>query len=365
MTETPPSSPSLDADPTDVPILANLTQEVRIRLAIDAVRASGTRSDGQHMLSLRQAAKDFDVPRSTLTGQFNGTHTRKEAHEREQKLQPAQEEVLVKWIKVMGQRGVPLTPGALLDYASEICDGPVGSSWGKRFMARHPELKIKWTTSLQQCRAHALNPTVVAEYFKILAEVINEHQIPIENIYNMDEKGIQLGVGKRVAAIIDRDQKNAFQVEDGNRELVTIIETICADGTALHPSVIFQGKRRNLEWGRQNPCNARYVTPLTNQSPLITCTTASRSLQRDGQIKSLAIHGSSVTSSLKQPLAIQAMGTACSFSMDTIHIARTDFASLPKNTASLSFVYHRIQLISSSLVMLACLARFQAIGKLK
>jgi hypothetical protein len=220
------------------------------------------KSDGQHVLSLRQAAKDYDVPRSTLTSRFNGMPTRKEAHEREQKLQPAQEKVLVEWIKVMGQRGVPLTPQALIDYASDICDGPVGSSWGKHFMARHPELKVKWTSSLQQCRAQALNPTVVAEYFELLAEVINKYQVPPENIFNMDEKGIQLGVGKRVAAIIDRDQKTVFQVENGNRELVTIIETLCADGTALHPCVIFQGKRRNLEWGRDNPCNARFVLML-------------------------------------------------------------------------------------------------------
>ncbi|KZP07206.1 CENP-B protein, partial [Athelia psychrophila] len=38
--------------------------------------------------------------------------------------------------------------------------------------------------------------------------------------------------------------------------LVTIIECVCADGTAIPPSVVFQGARRDLEWGRDNPCNA-------------------------------------------------------------------------------------------------------------
>ena len=203
MTEPPPHSPSLDSESSSGPDIASVSQEVRIGLALDAVQASGTKSDGQYHLSLRQAAKDYDVPRSTLTGRFNSMATRKEAHEREQKLQPAQEEVLVEWIKVMGRRGVPLTPQALLDYLSDICDGPVGSSWGKHFMARHPELKIKWTSSLQQCRAQGLNPTVVAEYFQLLAEVLDKYKVPAENIYNMHEKGIQLGVGKRVAAIID------------------------------------------------------------------------------------------------------------------------------------------------------------------
>jgi len=71
--------------------------------------------------------------------------------------------------------------------------------------------------------------------------------------------GIQLGIGNRIKAFVDKSQKTAYQVENGNRELVTIIETVCADGTTIPPSVIFQGKKRNLEWGRNNPANARYV----------------------------------------------------------------------------------------------------------
>ncbi|KZP14232.1 CENP-B protein, partial [Athelia psychrophila] len=83
----------------------------------------------------------------------------------------------------------------------------------------------------------------------------------------MDEKGIQLGVGKRVLALVDRDQKVVQQVEDGNRELVTVIECVCADGTAIPPSVVYQGARRDLEWGRDNPCKARYVNSSISHSP--------------------------------------------------------------------------------------------------
>lgn len=79
----------------------------------------------------------------------------------------------------------------------------------------------------------------------------------LENIYNADEKGIQLGVGKSVSTIVDRTQKNVQQVENGNRKMVTIIETVSADGLALRSSVIFQGKRHILEWGKNNPSNAR------------------------------------------------------------------------------------------------------------
>jgi hypothetical protein len=118
-------------------------------------------------------------------------------------------------------------------------------------------LKARWTTGLESCRAKSLNRAQVSEFFNILKELVTEYGILPENTYNMDEKGIQLGVGKRTLVLVDRDQKTVQQVEDGSRELVTVIETVCADGTALRPCVIFKAKRRDLEWGRNNLCDAR------------------------------------------------------------------------------------------------------------
>jgi hypothetical protein len=73
----------------------------------------------------------------------------------------------------------------------------------------------------------------------------------------MDEKGVQLGIGTKTKALVDRDQKTVQHITNGCRDLVTIIECICADGTALHPSVVFKGARRDLRWGENNPCDAR------------------------------------------------------------------------------------------------------------
>jgi hypothetical protein len=37
----------------------------------------------------------------------------------------------------------------------------------------------------------------------MLTEVIEEYNILPGNLYNMDEKGIQLGIGARITAMID------------------------------------------------------------------------------------------------------------------------------------------------------------------
>lgn len=177
----------------------------------------------------------------------------------EQLLTDAQEEILVRWIKIQGRRGIPLTYSSVAQCAGAISGQQVGKQWPKRFCKRHPDLKLKKTTGLEKARAKALNEFAVSKFFAILAEVIKEYGILPGNLYNMDEKGIQLGIGAKIAAMVDRDQQTVYSIEDGNRELVTVIEAICADGSAIHPSVIFQGLRRNSEWGRNNPCNARLV----------------------------------------------------------------------------------------------------------
>jgi len=249
--------------PSSADIFA-LPQEDRIQLAINAITKAGYKHGGQQ-LSTRKAASIYQVPRSTLGDRMKGLQTRAEAHIHQQNLSPVQEGVLARWAKVLGRRGVPLTYSTLATYASEILGKPVGESWPKQFLARHTNLKIKATTSLEKCRAKALNLATIMGLYDILEVVVDEYAIKPKHMWNMDEKGVQLGIGVKIAAIIDWDQSTVYSVEDGNRELVTIIEAVCADGSTLIPSVIFQGVRHNLEWGRpeKNPSHARYTIETT------------------------------------------------------------------------------------------------------
>ncbi|KAF8585444.1 hypothetical protein K439DRAFT_1343466 [Ramaria rubella] len=70
-------------------------------------------------------------------------------------------------------------------------------------------------------------------YFKQLSKVIDEYQIPAANIYNWDEKGIQLGGGHK-----GLQAHYIFTVEDLERyvawsdslELMSLLKAVCADG---------------------------------------------------------------------------------------------------------------------------------------
>ncbi|KAE9386579.1 hypothetical protein BT96DRAFT_763798, partial [Gymnopus androsaceus JB14] len=101
------------------------------------------------------------------------------------------------------------------------------------------------TSSLEECWAKSLTPEVVSKFYDLLKSIVMKHEIPPKNIYSPDKKGVQLGKGNKTQVLVNRDQKVVQATEHGNCKLVTIIETVCTDGTSLPPSVIFEGSRVN------------------------------------------------------------------------------------------------------------------------
>ena len=62
-------------------------------------------------------------------------------------------------------------------------------------------------------------------------------------MYNMDEKGFLIGYltkSKRVFTKALLESRKLLGIaQDGNRTWVTVVATICADGTSLSPGLIY------------------------------------------------------------------------------------------------------------------------------
>ena len=41
------------------------------------------------------------------------------------------------------------------------------------------------------------NPAIVSQHFQVLGDFLDKYGIPLENVYNMDEKGFQLDGGQK------------------------------------------------------------------------------------------------------------------------------------------------------------------------
>ncbi|KAF1974660.1 hypothetical protein BU23DRAFT_461208 [Bimuria novae-zelandiae CBS 107.79] len=71
------------------------------------------------------------------------------------------------------------------------------------------------------------------------------------NTYNIDEKGFMIGITSRLKRIFDRPLWEAHAVrpaiQDGNRDWISLIACICADGTALDLALIYRSISSNIQ----------------------------------------------------------------------------------------------------------------------
>jgi len=149
---------------------------------------------------------------------------------KKQRLTPLEERVVVDHILFSADRGFPMKPRHVVNHANEILKSRGAetidpeSNWVHRFLDRHrDELQTHWSKPLDTERARSLNPTAVAKWFELVKELVPSDQ------------GKQRMIGRRGAKIQHRQG-------GADRENVTAIITICADGTALRPTIIYKGK---------------------------------------------------------------------------------------------------------------------------
>ena len=82
------------------------------------------------------------------------------------------------------------------------------------------------------------------------AAIIKYDIIP-ENLYNLDEIGYLMGLTQSCRVIYGKDlrqRSGALRACDGGREMITVIETICANGSQLLPMIIFKGDGVQESW---------------------------------------------------------------------------------------------------------------------
>ena len=84
-----------------------------------------------------------------------------------------------------------------------------------------------------------------------LEEVMEQHHITIENIYNFDEKGFLHGLAYAAQRVMTREAFESGRVsharQDGSREFLSLLAYICADSTAGDPLPIYQGASESLK----------------------------------------------------------------------------------------------------------------------
>ncbi|KIJ29349.1 hypothetical protein M422DRAFT_147385, partial [Sphaerobolus stellatus SS14] len=107
--------------------------------------------------------------------------------------------------------------------------------WSRRFLRRHPKIETKSVRGLDPKRARAFSRESITHFFELVKMEVVDKGIPPQNIFNFDEKGIQLGGSRKNIC-----SKYIFPAGDksDNLVLVTVLECISATGAACPPGFI-------------------------------------------------------------------------------------------------------------------------------
>ncbi|KJA15782.1 hypothetical protein HYPSUDRAFT_71833 [Hypholoma sublateritium FD-334 SS-4] len=152
---------------------------------------------------------------------------------------------------ILEETANPLSKQSIRRKACAICGKTPSHTWTRSFLSRWPCITLGKPSGLDPKRAIAFNRPVVHHHFELFNGIIKKYGIPYENIYNMDEKGCQRGGGRKSSSrkyFVPRIRRPKYRARSANLELVTIIECVCADGTALLPGFVFSGTQFLPEW---------------------------------------------------------------------------------------------------------------------
>jgi Tc5 transposase DNA-binding domain/helix-turn-helix, Psq domain len=165
--------------------------------------------------SIRAAATLFSINRITLARRINGGPTRTQARQSQYLLSETQEGDLLKWILEMEAIGHAISHAQIREMAGLFnahSGGPpfTGSHWVQRFVQRHPIIHIKVRRAIDHLRVKATAPEGLQTWFELFNQIKRAGNIKLENIWNIDETGLALGLCKNQMVIRTSNTKYLY-----------------------------------------------------------------------------------------------------------------------------------------------------------
>ncbi|PSR74651.1 hypothetical protein PHLCEN_2v9667 [Hermanssonia centrifuga] len=141
----------------------NINWEARYSQACDDIKTG-------KFSGYAEAARHHGLKYQTLCNRFLGYHRpATQAHQAQQILSPAQEEVLVDWCIFLGLTGHPVHKKSIRFKVKQLSGRDVGPKYINAFLKRHKkDLRFCKPAGLDPKRAQAFNPTAVHEHFKLV-----------------------------------------------------------------------------------------------------------------------------------------------------------------------------------------------------
>ena len=127
-------------------------------------------------------------------------------------------------------------------------DGMSEDSWVKWFRHKHPLLVMRVPQGLDNKRAKQLNPKNVARFYINLEVLYQEHNCPLGCIWDVDESGCQGSQNDLGKVFAKRGVRGIHKIIPTEREWLSVLTTINANGTTIPNYYIFKGIRKSKDY---------------------------------------------------------------------------------------------------------------------
>src|SRR5688500_2400842 len=117
---------------------------------------------------------------------------------------------------------------------------PLGINWQYAFFKRWPELKTKFLKPQEAKRFLAEHRPTFEHHFRLFESIVERYCVKPENIWNIDEKGVIIGISGKEKVIVSKYEINPHTVHSGNREWVTSTECVSITSKKLASFTIFK-----------------------------------------------------------------------------------------------------------------------------
>lgn len=195
-------------------------------------------------VSFRWLERQFNVKKDRLNRRWNGIQKPKSARDPiNLKLDQHQDKALCWYLTRLWEIGVPLRYAHISAAANEVLATAhgqsepeelprVGECWPARWLRRHPEFTVRREKSIEIERQRAMNVEQIQEFFQKYKAVVDEYRIEKDDIWNMDETGVRVGVGRGQWVIVPAgEEQGRFSNligAHGDTEHITVVESISA-----------------------------------------------------------------------------------------------------------------------------------------
>jgi len=217
-------------------------------------------------MSLAQAAREFSVPKSTLSVKMRNLIPITCKKGPSTVLTSDEEAEIVNWILFCADRGFPINKTHLLDcvqnYVTEkklteknkttpFKNNRPGKHWYNAFLKRHSDLAKRIAQNLTSTRASVSEKDLRDWFNRVQVTLMRKNLLSIgaERIFNLDESAFML-VPKDNTVLTKKGAKSVYQiVSASDKASVTTLITASASGEMAPPMVMFDCKttpRRNV-----------------------------------------------------------------------------------------------------------------------